>query len=156
MMDPLTALSLAGNIIQFVDFGSRLLRRAGEFYKSSVGSLTVDDELELVTVDLQTLVVKLRKYLPPTESNNSQDIANQEDDESWASFKKVCDQAANIADEILGRLEKLKVKDGKHRKWRSLQKAVESLWSQKEIFSLMERLSGLRGALETRVLLSIR
>lgn len=50
-MDPLTALSLAGNIIQFVDFGGRLLGGAGEIYHSAEGSLKVHDELELVATD---------------------------------------------------------------------------------------------------------
>jgi len=58
-MDPLTALAFAGNIIQFVGFGSRLLRRAGELYKFSAGKLAMNNELELVTTDLRALVVKL-------------------------------------------------------------------------------------------------
>ena len=55
-MDPLAALSLAGNIIQFVDFGGRLLGGAGEIYRSADGSLKVHDELELVATDLREQV----------------------------------------------------------------------------------------------------
>jgi hypothetical protein len=46
-MDPLTALSLAGTIIQFVDFGCKLLAEGKELYKSTTGILTVNEELEL-------------------------------------------------------------------------------------------------------------
>jgi hypothetical protein len=59
-MDLLTALSLAGNIIQFVDFGTRLLSTTKALYRSSVGSLAINDELELVTSDLSILIIKLK------------------------------------------------------------------------------------------------
>jgi hypothetical protein len=155
-MDALTALAFAGNIIQFVDFGSRLLSQAEELYKSLAGSLTVNDELELVTTDLRALITKLQKSLPPAELNSSPGPIGQADYESWTSFQKICLEAANIADEILGQLGTLKVKDSKHRKWQSLKYAVKSLWSEKEISTLVERLSALKKALETRLLFSIR
>jgi hypothetical protein len=59
-MDPLAALSLAGTIVQFVDFGSKLLATGRELYKSTNGSLTVNDEIELVTSDLLAITLKLR------------------------------------------------------------------------------------------------
>jgi len=59
-MDPLTALSLAGNVVQFVDFGCQLLSHSRELYRSPRGSLAADDEIHLVTVDLRALILKLR------------------------------------------------------------------------------------------------
>jgi hypothetical protein len=59
-MDPLSALSLAGTVVQFVEFGGKLLKEGRELYRSTTGSLTVNDELELVVVDLQALVAKLK------------------------------------------------------------------------------------------------
>jgi hypothetical protein len=152
-MDPLTALSIAGNIIQFVDFGSHLLGRAGALYRSPTGSLSFHDELQIVTTDLQTLVIKIQKSLP---SANSQDSQDQEDTDGWSSFKRICDEAAKVADELVGRLARLKVQDGKHRRLRSLKHAVDSLWSDKEIAALLKRLSYFKEALVTRVLFSIR
>jgi hypothetical protein len=158
-MDALTELALAENIIQFVNFGSQLLSQAEGLYKSSAGSLTVNEELELFTMDLRALITKLRKSLSPAELNSSPGPAGQADYESWTSFQKICLKAANIADEILeilGRLGKLKVKDSKHRKWQSLKYAVKSLWSEKEISSLVKRLSALEKALEPRLVFLIR
>jgi hypothetical protein len=74
-MDALSALSLAGNIIQFIDFGSRLLSNARELYKSSVGSLATHDEIVLITTDLKTLIKKLRLSMcdgPGSEENEDQ------------------------------------------------------------------------------------
>jgi RecA-family ATPase len=152
-MDPLSALSLAGNVLQFIDFGTKLFSKAGELYKSTVGSLAANDQLELVTADLRALVSKLRQSL---SSEETQGEIVQEDKETWSSFKRVCDEAADVADEIILRLGKLRLQDGKFRRLRSILQAVETLWSEREITSLLKRLSSLRIALETRVLFSIR
>jgi hypothetical protein len=144
-MDPLNALSLAGNVIQFVDFGSKLLKGAGELYRSPSGSLALHDEIEITTSDLRAVIVKLRTEIP-----------QQQGDDTWTAFATICDDAATVADELLQRLSKLKIKDGKHKKLRSIQQAVACLWSENEISDLMQRLSSFRQALETRVLLSIR
>lgn len=152
-MDPLTVLSLVGNIVQFVDFGGKLLSRAVELYKSPVVTLSAHHELELVTADLGALAAKLRQSSNPGGDSESADPDRITQTES---FKILCDEAVNLADELVKRLNTLKVKDRKLRKWRSLQHAVESAWTQKERDGLEKRLSSLKDALETRVLFSIR
>jgi hypothetical protein len=160
-MDPLAALSLAGNVIQFVDFGSRILGIADELYHSASGALAVNDELEFVTNDLRTLVTKLRNSL------HASDIQTDPDGKfeiPWGGFKSLCDKSACVAEELVTKLENLKVKDddeytqgqNKYRKFRSLKMALKNLGSKTEISALAERLSKLREGLETRVLLSIR
>ena len=54
-MEPLTlsAIGLAGNIIQFVDFGTKVVSIAAEIHKSSTGSLREHEELDLVVKDLE-------------------------------------------------------------------------------------------------------
>jgi hypothetical protein len=146
-MDPLTALSVAGTIVQFVDYGTRLLSNARELYKSSAGTLDANNELELVTTDLQALITKLRASVPLSEDQG---------DGEPSSFETLCDEAAKVAEELLGRLDKLKNKKETHKIWHSLQKAEECEWSKKEIGELKTRLIGFREALETTVLFSIR
>lgn len=58
-IDPLTALPLAGTIVQIVEFGSKLAPRSQELYSS--GSLSVNQELNLVTEILLKLLTKLRQ-----------------------------------------------------------------------------------------------
>jgi hypothetical protein len=153
MMDPLTALSLSGNIVQFVDFGSRLLSRVGDLYTSSAGLLTAYHEQELVTNDLRFLVAKLRRTISTSDTDNNSD---QDQEDVWSSLKQICAEAANVADEIVGRLGEVHLQDGEHKKFRNLQQAVDSLWSPEEIAALLKRLSSFKEALETRVLFSIR
>ncbi len=134
-MDALSAFSLAGNIIQFIHFGSRLLSNARELSKSSFGSLAVHDEITLITTDLETLSNKLR--LSMCES-----LGGEENENQWQSLRKICDEAAVVAEALLRRLETLKLKCGsKSRVWARSQLAVRSLWNEKEITSLSDRLA---------------
>jgi hypothetical protein len=139
-MDPLTALSVAGTIIQFVDFGNKLLMSSFQLYKLPRGMLKANEELELVTGDLQSVVVKLRGACP-------------EDDESLRDFHAVCNEAAHIANELLERLIDLKVRNGRSHAWESLKAAVKAAWSKDEIESLKERLSTLKEAFNSRTML---
>lgn len=156
-MDPLNALSLAGTLIQFVDFGSKLFSGAKSLYKSANGALAVNDELELIASDSNAVLSKLQAYArSPNDSVVESDAVAQvaQDD-----FQNVCDEAARVAAEVLERLQSLKV-DGKaegyRRMWASLSHAIKSAWSHEEILALQQRLKNLKNALETRVLLSFR
>jgi hypothetical protein len=150
-MDPLTALSLAGNIVQFIEFGSKLLSQSRELYRSSRGSLAADHELHLVTSDLRALVLKLRNDASSPRPSGFQPDA----EETSSNFSKVCNEAIALAEEILSRLNGLKV-TGKHRAWASFRQAIKAAWSEKEKDNLTKRLLTLKSALETRVLLSLR
>jgi hypothetical protein len=127
------------------------LSNAIELYRSSIGTLAAHHELELVTKDLRALISKLRQ-----SSNKGDEPLDREDEPQQRSLEVVCDEAVKVAEEIVNRLEKLKVKDGKLRKWHSLKQAVESAWSRKELLDLQNQLQGLKDALKTRVLFSIR
>lgn len=150
-MEALTALSLAGTVVQFVDFGTKLLSDGKGLYKSSTGALKVNEEFELVTADLRALNTKCRFGCSwPVERPCGPITEDQHD------FEKICDGAAKVAEELIGRLNELKVKGSKHRKWESFQQALKSAWSKEEISSLLKRLSNFRDALLNQVLFSIR
>ncbi|PMD21752.1 hypothetical protein NA56DRAFT_748726 [Hyaloscypha hepaticicola] len=135
-MDPLTVISLVGNIVQFVDFGSKLLSNAIELYWSPIGNLAGHHQLELVTTDLHALISKLRQSFHPENDRSSEESEAQR-----KCFEAICDEAAKVAEELATRLDKLKVKDGRLRKWHSLQHAVEAAWSRNELVDLKKQLS---------------
>ncbi|CZR58782.1 uncharacterized protein PAC_08674 [Phialocephala subalpina] len=148
-MDPLSALSLAGNVVQFIDFGITLLSGAFRLYKSPSGALPVNDEIELITDDLKALIVKLKgsDYATTLPDDGLQRI----------SFGKICEGATEVAEELLRRLSKLKLRDGKQGNFiSSIQQAVKTCWKEKEINELLKRLKSFKEALETRVLFSLR
>jgi hypothetical protein len=157
MMDPLTALSIAGTIVQFVDFSTKLLADGSRLYKSANGALSINQELDLVANDLRRLIQKLQMSFysdcPTTSTPDEDEMALRE------SFEKICDEATLLADQLVDRLEKLKVDldvKGAKRIWKSIHQAVISAWNQKEVNELTGRLLRLKAGLETRVLLSVR
>jgi len=145
-MDPLTALSLAGNIVQFVDFGIKLLSTTRELYHSSVGSLAAHDELELIITDLSAFIEKLKR-------------SSVSRSDSYGDFDKICDDAEAVATEIVTRLGELRVDKEKRRELKyldSIRKGFKGIWTKPELNVLVQRLASLREALDSRVLFEIR
>jgi hypothetical protein len=62
-MDPLTALSVAGNIIQFVDFSYKLISSSYKLYESASGALVENLELEAIAESVLELNVKVKDSL---------------------------------------------------------------------------------------------
>ena len=71
MLDPLTALSLAGTIVQRVDFSTTLLAKGNEMYKSADGISVGDAELEVIAKDLQGLNGRLMLSAPSAQDNKT-------------------------------------------------------------------------------------
>jgi len=157
-MDPLSALSLAGTVVQFVDFGSKLLSESFELYKSSRGTLEANEQLELVTGDLQSVIAKLRmtSNIVSEEPSEPSEPLTEKDQRQEDSFQKICEEAMQIAEELLNRLKALKIKGGRHRAWESLKAAVKCAWSKDEIMCLKQRLSIFKESLHSRLMLSMR
>lgn len=56
-MDPLSAVGLAGTLVQLVDFSSKIVKEGHELYKS--GSTAINVQAEAATRDLLQLTTKL-------------------------------------------------------------------------------------------------
>ena len=56
IMEALTALSVASSVIQFVDFGCKLLSQSRQLYKSAEGILTENVDIEILTQDLINMI----------------------------------------------------------------------------------------------------
>jgi hypothetical protein len=147
VLDPMSALSLAGNIVQFVDFSCKIVSKGRRIYLSANGTLPKNLELEVVTDDLAHLALQLR--------NDGAKAAELSHDEK--SLYAISEECSKIAEELLGRLEKLKVKsDAKQRGWKSLRQALKSVWSKEELDELSERLSIFRDQLQFHILVSMK
>jgi hypothetical protein len=66
MLDPLTALSVAGTIVQFVDFSASLISKGQAIHRK--GSTVQNNELETVTKDLLDITRTLQVSLPQDTS----------------------------------------------------------------------------------------
>ena len=143
-MDPLTIIGLASNIVQFVDFTSKLISATHSIYISASGASSENLELEALTQDLQRLTSQIK---PPDSSVCGNSVTVEEVD-----LLNVSKQCLDVSAELLSVLESIKVK-GNHRRWKSFYQAYQSVRKKGEIENLQERLGrieqrmGIRGLL---------
>ena len=147
-MDPASGIGIAAAVIQFVDFGSKVVARSSEYHHSATGLALGNSELERVTKDLVRLSTGLDKSLKDS-SNVSNVSPNQE---QLQALGKECQ---SVASELLAVLERLKVNSGASR-WRSFRQAFLSVWKSEQIEGLEKRLDRFRMQLIVRSLDSLR
>jgi hypothetical protein len=139
-MEALAIVGLVGNIIQFVDFGSKLVSKSVELYQSSDGVLMENIDAEVATNHLVILNDKLK------------DSATAAGD---GALKDLCVLCGATATELLTVLGKVKIQ-GKNSKWKSMRKALRSVWSKEEVEELERRLLNLKNELNLHVVADIR
>ncbi|MCJ1381965.1 hypothetical protein MMC17_005077 [Xylographa soralifera] len=144
MLDPFTALSLAGTVVQFVDFGNKLIKEGSELYHSASGALSVNAELENITVNLKAVTKKLETPSP----TNTRSTETTKETEALRSLAESCSEAA---DELLKVLEDLKVK-GANRQWQSFRQALRSSHKKDQIRKIEKKLDKLQQMLNTRLI----
>ncbi|KAL9118898.1 MAG: hypothetical protein Q9187_004547 [Circinaria calcarea] len=100
MLDPLTALSLAAAIIQFVDWGSRLLSQSQEIYHSVSGATEENVTTKQITSDIKALSNQLKgKEAEALRSPTADDIA----------LRELADSCQREADKLLIVLHELEI-----------------------------------------------
>ena len=141
-MDALTALGLASNIIQFVEFTSNLISTAHTLYTSPSGAKLEYLELGVLATNLK----QLAEQATPSETNNDGRLS--EEDETIRGLSKQC---RAVSDELLSVLETLKVK-GDHRRWKSFYQALRSVLKKRDIEALQRRLDIIGKQMSTQIL----
>ena len=144
-MDPLSAVSLAGNLIQFVQLGMQVVGTAKEIYVN--GSVAANIDLEDLTKDLRTVTLKLK--LPPRGDTASQTINEQ-------ALNQAYDRCIEISDNLIAHLKKLKGPGGRGGKWKSFRQALEAVWTKKDVEEIASRLSAYRAQMELHLLVSLK
>jgi len=145
-MDPLTALSLASAVVQFVDFGISILKAGNEVYRRLDGCSIRNAAIEDVTTDLQELMDRL-KVQPPKSSGTPLTPAQ-------ASLNCLVQRCSDTAQELLGRLKEVKA-NGRGI-WKTIPAAFLAVWSKKDIEEISERLESYQVQLNTHILAALR
>jgi hypothetical protein len=125
-MDPFTALGLAGNLVQFVDFAWKLVTETREIAISADGSNENTRSLTSIMIDIKSSNAAIETITP--------------DDEPLSSIIKECGVVSRQLVEVL---EKLKVEPDQSR-WASFTVALKGLLKKKDIERLFESISRLR------------
>lgn len=139
-METLTIIGLVGNIVQFVDFSGKLVSKSAELYRSSEGALAENSDIETAINHLILLNNKLKDTATTTGDS---------------ALQNLCKSCSTTADQLLAVLDKVKVK-GKQDKWKSIRKALRSVWSKEEVEELGRRLERFRGELNLHVTVDLR
>jgi len=139
-MEALAAIGLVGNIVQFVDFGGRLIAESIELCHSNDGALAENVDIETATKHLVVLIKKLK------------DDAIIAGDGALQNLSNLC---RNAAIDLLVALDKVKVKNRQQR-WSSIRKALRSVWSKEEIRELGQRLVKFKEELNLHVVVQLR
>ncbi|KAF7926341.1 uncharacterized protein EAE98_006636 [Botrytis deweyae] len=145
MLDPLSALSLAATIFQFVDFGSKVISTATELHHSSEGALANNLELSTIISDLSSISSDLsaRSSAQGKHSYNKDELA----------LIDLASQCKELSDKLLHDLDglnNLNIKKA-HTKWASARQAMRSLWKEAYISEISKRLDGFRNQLVLRL-----
>lgn len=148
-MDPLTALSVAGAAIQFTDFAIKILATGHELYNSPKRSSAANEEIERTTLYISHLVAKIQR-------SSNQDGRAGELTGDKQSLSDICGVCVTIANEILKRLEGLKVKGDNCSIRRVLQAALRQTWEARELQSLAKRLERIKSTLQFDILISLQ
>lgn len=115
-LNPLSALSLAASIIQFVDFTSQIVSKGKQICRSYDGTSDENTQYETVANRLRTLTQSMQDSLRANLSLGH----NMELQQQSLALQEICVQCTDVAGELLTHLRELKLPAGfKHRKWKA-------------------------------------
>jgi hypothetical protein len=150
-MDPVTIFGVAASVVQFIDFTENLLRGTYEIYKSATttGDTKVNFDLMTVTTSLQTLNDDLQSSLRRGKSNGEKPSKFE------VEIDNISKDCSEVAQALIAKLEKLRVQKYQDL-WESFRKALQTVWSKKEIESLEKRLEKFRTHISLQINSSLR
>ena len=135
-MEALAAIGLAANIMQFVEYGSKILKEARRLYHSADGPTADNFYVESLKSGLENISETLRNPNSPLPRDEA--------------FIKLLDRTKVSADAFLTELIEIK-KKAAGRKGKSLREAVRIVFSKDKIKEMENALERLRTPLNFRM-----
>lgn len=143
-MEALAAISLTGNVLQFIQYAAHLLSTGSEVYRSSTGSSQKNHELENIYEKLNNFITTLQSQEAAVPISRGRgfpiDVHRTGDHEHISALSDLARDCGDICNQLLEMIRKLKVGDGRWRRFRSLRAALEAAWDGKRIAELESRL----------------
>ena len=154
MAESILIFGIAANVVQFIDFGTKVLSAGYKAYKNEsipgqVGSGEFR-ELEAITKMLHRLIRGLEASLQKQEESKETNATQNDRD-----LRDLATQCREIAEELLAAVEKLKaqIKPGK---WGNFRAALRSIWGDDKTEAIQKRLDRFRQELVLHILVSFR
>lgn len=155
--DPLSALGLAGNVVQFVQFISSIISKTQEIRRSTAGVSAGNFELKAVAENVSELSDRLSTpgSSIATRARTPLHACGKTETEE-APIYRIASSCKSIANELLSTVEELEVANGPHHKWRSFRQALKTVWKKDKISELQGRLDQLRSQMTIYIVSRIR
>lgn len=115
-MESLAALSLAGTVIQFVEFATKVAKGSHEIFQSVQGLIIEHEQFSALTEDLQEICDELQKPIPGDQLT------------SWKEkrLQSLAEECAAGCKRLQDVLSELRVKEG-GKQWKGLVAAVKAI-----------------------------
>ena len=148
MLDPFTAMSLAGNIVQFVEFSGKVVGRVVQLCNLSSGLIKEYIEVSVSARSLKQTATALSKDF----AHNTTGLSKQKRHQELRELVEACE---SLADDLIRTIEDLKL-DPKNRKWSILRQASRGVSRKTVVHELVMRMGMLRDALNSHLLETLR
>jgi hypothetical protein len=116
MAESLAAFGLASNIVQFVDFGMKLISYGRELYSSAEGVSKENNTIEKIALDIKLMTQNL--------------ASGVNHDEALQGLVTACNK---LSHDLLAVLDTLKIDTEKDRRMEAMKKSLKSLQKRREI-----------------------
>lgn len=137
-MDPITAVALAGNILQFAQFTGGLLNETRKLYVSADGATETSLHIQGVCESLNDFNRKIQTQTILPAHNG---LPMSEHSTALADCAKACQAECTQLLEIMNKLKVPTSKDRGKRSWKSFRVALEGVSNKDEIERLRARLA---------------
>jgi hypothetical protein len=146
MMDPLTSLSVASSVVQFVDFTFKIYSETRQLYED--GKLEVHAQASKAVKDLAGFTKEMGRSIRV-------DGKLRKLTENETQFEEICKDCTKLADKMTARLKEFEV-TRKGEILKSVGHVFKSMWSAKELAELEKKLERYRDMMNSRLLGSLR
>jgi hypothetical protein len=157
MLDPLTALGLAANVVQLISFTGDLLKKGRQISSSVDGQLLDHKALRIITTSLQELTNNLivTASLQEHTKNSTSSSSGSKLTSTERQLQQICTGCSEASTSLLEALQTLHMQE-KRGVWRSFRQALNCIWSEDKINALSARLEQYRRQIDTTLLVSLR
>ncbi|KAF9873516.1 hypothetical protein CkaCkLH20_08975 [Colletotrichum karsti] len=136
-MDPVTAVAMAGNVLQFIQFVGGLLNDARKLHASATGTSGNNDHLRDICGTLMNFNTRLEK--PPSESTSILVGRLSKQSEPLQECAAACKRDCSDLLAILSKLQDISTKGPRY--WGSFRAALAEVWKASEIEDLRSRIA---------------
>ena len=148
VLNPLSAFSVACNVLQVIEFGVKVLSKAADYRKAETGVLTEQKDLRDVLQSLNNLNTDLLASLP-------QQTASKQHTAEEARLLEANNQCLRLSKEFINFLDRLKLRD-RHAVFDSLRMSIKTLWHGDKMDAMEKSLSQARDNLNVAFLVYMK